>query len=131
MDKAAELVVLPERMAVPLPCPDLPEIVLAAIAAVQVRLADVHTRETVWSCLFWRDNPCNLGILHATCWCEAAMACAHVNAVPMDSMALGRGPLQCTVVEEAAHVAVSGRVQAHASAATLDSMAVWEDVLRT
>ena len=37
-DKAAELVVLPERIAVPLPCSDLPELVLAAIAAVQVRI---------------------------------------------------------------------------------------------
>ena len=66
VDKAAELVVLPERMAVPLPCPDLPEIVLAAIAAVQVCLGDVHTRETIWGCLFWRDYPCNFGIVHAT-----------------------------------------------------------------
>lgn len=38
VEKAAELVVLPERMAVPLPCPDLPELILAAVAAVQARI---------------------------------------------------------------------------------------------
>ncbi|KAK9833553.1 hypothetical protein WJX81_005633 [Elliptochloris bilobata] len=35
VQKAAELVVLPESVTVALPCPDLPEVVLAAIAAVQ------------------------------------------------------------------------------------------------
>ena len=54
----------------------------------------------------------------------------HVRkAVPMDIMASGRSPLQClrTVVQEAAHVAMSGRMQAHDSAATLDKVAVWEE----
>ena len=45
VDKAAELVVLPERIAVPLPCPDLPELVLAAIAAVQARMRQCPHKE--------------------------------------------------------------------------------------
>ena len=36
VDKASALVVMPARAAVPLPCPDLPEVVLAAVAAIQV-----------------------------------------------------------------------------------------------
>lgn len=47
VDKVAELVVLPERIAVPLPCPDLPELVLAAVAAVQVRMRQCPTMRSV------------------------------------------------------------------------------------
>ena len=61
VDKAAELVVLPERTAVPLPCPDLPELVLAAIAAVQVRI-----KQSSLGVPALVEQPMQLWISHAT-----------------------------------------------------------------
>jgi ubiquitin carboxyl-terminal hydrolase 5/13 len=44
VEKEFALVIMPDRAAIPLPCPELPELVLDAIGAIQVRRARARPR---------------------------------------------------------------------------------------